>query len=46
MSIEELQEALQLARTARRYRSSFNSIAQALREKAILKRLGAAEVRR
>jgi len=46
---QKLQEALQLAKTASRIRSPFNSFtfhSQALREKAILKRLGAAEVPR
>lgn len=44
--IQELQEALQLARTASRIRSPAISISQALREKAILKRRGGVEVRR
>ena len=43
---QELQEALQLARTAGRIRSSFNFHSQALRYKAFLELLGAAEVPR
>lgn len=46
MLIQELQEALQPARTAGRIRSSSISISQALREKAFAELLGAAEVPR
>ena len=43
---QELQEALQPARTVGRNRSSFNFHSQALREKAFAELLGAAEVPR